>query len=130
MNKLGVLSKLTFDYFRLSLSFLYLQVVHPHLPLGQLDSSVGEGGTDQWHRSLFAVSVRHAGPQQLSLNLAPITLSGLSDPDWTRVVMNQKPTPDNASATWKTTEDLDWSDVLNNSWKQVPGRFHNRCDIR
>lgn len=48
------------------LSFFYLQVVHPHLPLGQLDSPVGEGGPDGRHRSLLAVSVRHAGPQQLS----------------------------------------------------------------
>lgn len=53
------------------LSFLYLQVVHPHLPLGQLDRSVGEGGTDKCYRSLLAVSVRHAGPQQLSLNFTP-----------------------------------------------------------
>lgn len=53
------------------LSFLYLQVVYPHLPLGQLDNSVGEGSTDNCHCSLLAVSVRHAGPQQLSLNSAP-----------------------------------------------------------
>lgn len=71
MNRLRILSKLTFDYFWLCLSFLCLQVVHPHLPVGQLDNSVGEGGTDKCHRSLLAVSVRHAGPQQLNLNSAP-----------------------------------------------------------
>lgn len=71
MNRLRILSKLTFDYFWLYLSFLYLQVVHPHLPLGQLDNSVSEGSTDNCHRSLLTVSVRHAGPQQLSLNSAP-----------------------------------------------------------
>lgn len=66
MNRLRILSKLTFDYFWLCLSFLYVQVVHPHLPFGQLDSSVGESGADKCHRSLLTVSVRHAGPQQLS----------------------------------------------------------------
>lgn len=55
----------------LCLSFLYLQVVHPHLPLGQLDSSVGQGSTDKCYRSLLAVSVRHTGPQQLILYTAP-----------------------------------------------------------
>lgn len=59
------------DYLGLRLSFLHLQVVHPHLPLGQLDSAFGEGIADGCHRSLLAVSVRHTGPQQLGPNQHP-----------------------------------------------------------
>lgn len=72
-------SKLTVSF------FLYLQVVHPHLPLGQLDGAVGEGGADGRHFSLLVVSVRHSRPQQLSLAAAPrLNTRGLSDPNGSR----------------------------------------------
>lgn len=120
------------DYLGLCLSSLHLQVVHPHLPLGQLDSAVGEGIADGCHRALLAVSVRHTGPQQLGPNQHR-SISGLSDPDRMKVVMNQKPPPDDSSVTPKSAEESDWSDTLNDSRKRLEtssGRFHNLYEVR
>lgn len=53
-------------FLTLCLSLWCPQVVRPCLPVGQLDSVVGESRADWWHLSLLAVSLRHSGPQQLS----------------------------------------------------------------
>ncbi len=81
-------------------SLLRPQVVRPCLPVGQLDSAVGESRADWCHLSLLTVSLCHSGPQQLSqtqhpgISLRQFFFFFFFGPDWTWVAINQKLTPD------------------------------------